>query len=113
MVIMFEPFIRQIALVYQLPNDSWILLAEIKQYIEERLRPLKDEIDAEEAEQADKSPCRIIVHFPRGIEFQGYEKQLLDKMKGCLEKSERDLQFLWFRFDDKAKSLLGRKSPIE
>jgi len=113
MVIMFEPFIREIALVYQLPTDSWILLAEIKQYIEERLRPLEEEIDTEETEQADGMPCRIIVHFPKGIEFQGYEKQLVDKMKSRLENSKRDLQFLWFRFDHKAKSLLGRKTTIE
>jgi hypothetical protein len=107
MTIMFEPLIRKEKLVYQLPPESWILLAEIKKYIEERLMPFKDEIDREEANGTEENPCGIIVHFPRGIEFRGYRQQLMNQIKGGFEKGERDVQLFWFRFDDHVKNLLG------
>jgi hypothetical protein len=107
MLIMFEPLIRKDNLVYQLPPESWIQLAKIKIYIEESLMPLKAEIDHEEANGSDENPCGIVVHFPKGIEFRGYKHQLLNKMKDCFEKAERDVQLLWFGFDDKVRDLLS------
>jgi hypothetical protein len=106
MIIRFEPFIRKGNLVYELPFESWVLLVEIKEYIERRLSDLKEEIDREEANGPEENPCGIIVHFPKGIEFRGYQKQLSERMKKCFEKAERDIQFFWFRFDDRVRTLL-------
>jgi hypothetical protein len=104
---MFEPLIRKDTLVYQLPQESWIQLAKIKIYIEDRLMPLKAEIDNEEANGSEDNPCFIVVHFPKGIEFRGYKHSLHTKMKDCFEKADRDVQLFWFGFDDKVRELLS------
>jgi len=111
MIIRFEPFIRKSELVYQLPKESWILLAEIKDYIERQLRPIKDEIDEAEATQSEEQ-CKIIVHFPKGLEFQGYQEPLLERMKSSFDKADKELQLLWFRFDDKVKTMLGQNALV-
>jgi hypothetical protein len=112
MIIRFEPFIRKSELVYQLPKESWIILAEIKDYIERQLRQIKDEIDEAEARQSEEA-CEIIVHFPKGLEFHGYQEPLLGRMKSSFDKGDKELQILWFRFDDKVKTILGQNAPIK
>lgn len=110
MVIMFEPLVRNEKLADQLPVESWVLLAEIRNYVETRLKLLENEIDQEENEaDEDAALCTMIYFKPSGIRFSGYSQELTNKMNSCFDKEnlQRDIELIWLKFDNTIQSFFN------
>jgi hypothetical protein len=107
MVILFEAFVRDESLADRLPPESWVLLAEIKKYVEDRLRPLESSINQEEAREMEDKPCCTLIHFPKGLVFHNYSLALREKMKSCFDNADRDIELIWLKFDEKTKSFFS------
>jgi hypothetical protein len=100
MVIMFDPIVRNEKLVDELPPESWVFLAEVRHYIEPRLHPLRDKIDIEENIAGEEGALCTMVYFnPGGLRFCGYSKELTNKMNGSFDNLQRDIEFIWLKFD--------------
>lgn len=102
MVIMFEPIVRDETLADRLPPESWVFIAEVRNYIETRLRPLQDEIDKEEDNAGDdNAPCTMVRFNPGAIGFLGYSKELRKKMDESFDNDnlQRDVELIWAKFD--------------
>lgn len=110
MVIMFEPLVRNEKLSEELPRESWVLLAEIRYYIETRLNPLKDKIDKEEELAGeDGTLCTMVYFNPGGLRFFGYSQELTTKMNDSFDKEnlQRDIELIWLKFDNAIKSMFN------
>jgi hypothetical protein len=107
MTILFEAFVREPKLADTIHGPEWVVLAEIKKYVEGRLMPLKGEIEKEEQERSDDAPCTFILFPDGGLRFVGYSEGLRVKMKSSFENHERDIQILWLRIDEKMRNILG------
>ena len=107
---MFEPIVRNEKLAEELPPESWVLLSEIRYYIETRLQPLKDKIDKEEQLAGDDAALCTMVYFtPSGIRHCGYSQDLTKKMKSCFDNDylHRDIELIWLKFDKKIQSMFN------
>ena len=110
MVIMFEPIVRNEKLADELPPESWVLLAEIRYYIETRLQPLKDKIDKEEQLAGeDGTLCTMVYFNPGGLRFCGYSQNLTTKMNNSFDKEnlKRDIELIWLKFDKTIQSMFN------
>lgn len=110
MVIMFEPIVRKEKLIDELPPEAWIFLAEVRYYIETRLKLLQDEIDNEEINASEEAPpCTMVYFNPGKISFLGYSTILKEKMNACfdLDNLPRDIELIWLKFDENIRRLFN------
>ena len=111
MDIVFRPLIEDENLVKELPSEAFIFLDEVKNYITTRLSVLAEDILKEEQNNPpnDGATCIMVNFNPNGINFFGYSKELLTKMKSCFDAANihRDIELLWAKFDIRIKALLN------
>ena len=107
MVILFEIFIKDENLMKTITPEEGIVLDDIYIYVEERLMPLKDEIEAEELNEIGCELMATIIHLPTGLSFHNYSKKLRDKMEACFSNVDKDIYLLALKTEDKLKRLLN------
>jgi len=109
MVILFREFLDNPGMDKFVKKDATLnlLYKEIRKFVIDRLMPLKDEINSEEANFKDYSPCIIfsfIEHEKFGIMIlHDYSKELSLKMESCFKQS--DLDFLFSKINTLRKAM--------
>jgi hypothetical protein len=98
MVILFDAYMQYPDIVEIVNNDLDLItfFRNITIFVSERLSPLREEIDLEEAEEdgkEDKNKATIIWVLPENknqITFVGYSEKLKKRMLSCFSKEDMD-----------------------
>lgn len=107
MFIYLERFIQKPELIDELKQDQWAVVYEVYKYVESKLKPLEDEINAEEKAENPNMPCMILIVFPKGVKFVNYSKPLREKMKHRFDDFENDFKVLRAKLRDRLGSILN------
>ena len=87
-----------------LPLDKMVVIDDIYEYVEYRVKVLKDEIELEE--NKEHSECCIVIAFTKNkIIFLGYSKTLTEKLKNCFD--DTSIIFLEKKLSETLKNLLN------
>ncbi|MEO7047158.1 MAG: hypothetical protein ABI091_17780 [Ferruginibacter sp.] len=98
MIILFDAYMQYPNLKYVVKKDIELynFFFEITKFVMERLKPLGEKIDLEEAEEINKenkSKATIIWVLPENqnqVTFVGYSDTLREKMLSCFSKKDFD-----------------------
>ena len=106
MTIIFDLDVLDQKAMQDLSYEEEKVFETIFNFVYERIKPLESEIDKEEEMYfSKKNPMCIMIEIIRKrVAFNGYSKELVDKLKGCF--TENDSEILALRFD-KAFSYLN------
>lgn len=69
------------------------LLNKVYEYVESRIKILREEIDFEESQGLGKATVIYIAKKPNAIQPRGYSDKLCDKINGCF--NEKDSELMW------------------
>jgi hypothetical protein len=87
-----------------LPVDEMVAVDDIYEYVETRVKVLKDEIESEENKESGES-CIVIAFTKDKIMFMGYSDNLTEKLKSCFD--ENDITYLQKKLNDTSKNFLS------
>ena len=88
----------------QLSFDEMVAIDDIYEYVETRVKVLKNEIELEESEKPND--CFIIIALTKDkIMFMGYSDELTEKLKNCF--NEKDIAYLKIKINETSKNFLN------
>jgi hypothetical protein len=93
MRILFDVFLKNPKKVDNMTLDEQTLIEAVSKFVEDRLRVLEDEIDAEENSDPNSDCCIIVELLRKRISYFQYSPALTEKMKSCF--TEKDGPLLW------------------
>ena len=93
MDIVFDVFIYHPEYIDRISAEEHIFYSELRKFTEQRLSPLRDEIDKIENENADKEEISyimiyIIAEHNTFMEYHNYPKELRKKMKDSFTQDD-------------------------
>ena len=105
MNIVFDVHIANPNLPDEVSEEEALTLNEIYLFVQERLEPLRGQIEAEEMNAQDRSPGVVIYLKNNAIQARNYSDKLTEKIYACF--SENDGYIIGPRISDKLGRLLN------